>query len=153
MRKVYIGIDPGKSGALAYIEVNDAQITGKVMPFSEADYRFIIRYLAEEYAGNIVCAVEQVSAMPGQGVTSMFNFGKGFGWILGTLEAYSVPYELIRPQKWKKEFSVTSDKNTSIEVCKRLFPHVSLLPTERCKKDNDGMAEALLLCEYARRRM
>jgi crossover junction endodeoxyribonuclease RuvC len=151
--KVYIGIDPGKSGALAYIEVNDAQITGKVMPFSEAGYRFIIRYLAEEYAGNIVCAVEQVSAMPGQGVTSMFNFGKGFGWILGTLEAYSVPYELIRPQKWKKEFSVTSDKNTSIEVCKRLFPHVSLLPTERCKKDNDGMAEALLLAEYATRKM
>ena len=153
MSKVYIGIDPGKSGALAYIEVNDAQITGKVMPFSESGYRFIIRHLAEEYAGNIVCAVEQVSAMPGQGVTSMFNFGKGFGWILGTLEAYSVPYELIRPQKWKKEFSVTSDKNTSIEVCKRLFPHVSLLPTERCKKDNDGMAEALLLAEYARRKM
>lgn len=91
--------------------------------------------------------------MPGQGVVSMFNFGKGFGWILGTLEAYSVSYELIRPQKWKKEFSVTSDKNTSIEVCKRLFPHVSLLPTERCKKDNDGMAEALLLAEYARRKM
>ena len=153
MSKVYIGIDPGKSGALAYIEVNDAQITGKVMPFSEAGYRFIIRHLAEEYAGKIVCAVEAVSAMPGQGVTSMFNFGKGFGWILGTLEAYSVPYELIRPQKWKKEFSVTSDKNTSIEVCKRLFPHVSLLPTERCKKDNDGMAEALLLAEYARRKM
>ena len=107
----------------------------------------------EKYGANVRCCVEQVSAMPGQGVTSMFNFGKGFGWILGTLEAYSVPYELIRPQKWKKEFSVTSDKNTSIEVCKRLFPHVSLLPTERCKKDNDGMAEALLLAEYARRKM
>lgn len=91
--------------------------------------------------------------MPGQGVTSMFNFGKGFGWILGTLEAYSVPYELIRPQKWKKEFSVTSDKNTSINVCKRLFPQVSLLPSEKCRKDNDGMAEALLLAEYARRKM
>lgn len=153
MQKVYIGIDPGKSGALAYIEVNDAQITGTVMPFSESGYRFILRNLVETYRGNIVCAVESVSAMPGQGVTSMFNFGKGFGWILGTLEAYDVPYELIRPQKWKKEFSVTSDKNTSIAVCKRLFPHVSLLPTERCRKDNDGMAEALLIAEYARRKM
>lgn len=123
------------------------------MPFSESGYRFILRNLAETYRGNIVCAVESVSAMPGQGVTSMFNFGKGFGWILGTLEAYDVPYELIRPQKWKKEFSVTSDKNTSIAVCKRMFPHVSLLPTERCRKDNDGMAEALLIAEYARRKM
>lgn len=152
-RRCYIGIDPGKSGALAYIEVNDAQITGTVMPFSESGYRFILRNLVETYRGNIVCAVESVSAMPGQGVTSMFNFGKGFGWTLGILEAYDVPYELIRPQKWKKEFSVTSDKNTSIAVCKRLFPHVSLLPTERCRKDNDGMAEALLIAEYARRRM
>ncbi|MBQ8737780.1 MAG: hypothetical protein IJY78_08200 [Bacteroidaceae bacterium] len=123
------------------------------MPFSESGYRFILRNLVETYRGNIVCAVESVSAMPGQGVTSMFNFGKGFGWTLGTLEAYDVPYELIRPQKWKKEFSVTSDKNTSIAVCKRLFPHVSLLPTERCRKDNDGMAEAMLMAEYARRKM
>lgn len=150
---IYIGIDPGKFGALAFIEVNGDQITGTAMPYSEDGYRFAIRNLAEEHAGNIVCAVEAVTAMQGWGVTSAFNFGKGFGWILGTLEAYNIPYELIRPQKWKKEFSVTSDKNTSIEVCKRLFPHVSLLPTERCKKDNDGMAEALLLAEYARRKM
>jgi crossover junction endodeoxyribonuclease RuvC len=146
----YIGIDPGKSGALAYI-INDEDVN--VIPFDEGNYRLVIRSIVEKYGVNVRCCVESVSAMPGQGVTSMFNFGKGFGWILGTLEAYSVPYELIRPQKWKKEFSVTSDKNTSIEVCKRLFPNVSLLPTERCKKDNDGMAEALLLAEYARRKM
>ena len=91
--------------------------------------------------------------MPGQGVTSMFNFGKGFGWVLGLLDAYRLSYELITPQKWKREFGVTSDKNTSIAVCKRLFPTVSLLPTERCRKDNDGMAEALLMAEYARRKM
>ena len=89
--------------------------------------------------------------MPGQGVVSMFNFGMNFGFIQGVLKAYRIPYELVTPQKWKKEFSCTSDKNTSIEVCKRLFPKVNLKATERCKKDHDGMAEALLIAEYGRR--
>jgi crossover junction endodeoxyribonuclease RuvC len=150
MHKIYIGIDPGAKGSLAYI-VDGGEVNA--IPFNEDAYRLAIAALSAIDDAKVVCAVEQVSAMPGQGVVSMFNFGKGFGWILGTLEAYGVSYELIRPQKWKKEFSVTSDKNTSIEVCKRLFPNVSLLPTERCKKDNDGMAEALLLAEYARRKM
>nr|DAO72696.1 MAG TPA: HOLLIDAY JUNCTION RESOLVASE [Caudoviricetes sp.] len=91
--------------------------------------------------------------MPGQGVTSMFNFGQTFGWAQGVLEAMGISYELVQPQKWKKEFSITGDKNSSIMVCKRLFPGVSLLPAERCRKDNDGMAEALLMAEYAKRRL
>lgn len=91
--------------------------------------------------------------MPGQGVTSMFSFGLNFGWIQGMLTAYGIPFELVRPQKWKKEYSITGDKNTSIAVCKRLFPDVSLLPTERCRKESDGMAEALLMAEYARRKL
>lgn len=91
--------------------------------------------------------------MPGQGVTSMFKFGENFGFIQGLLMAYSIPYELVTPQKWKKEFQVTGDKNSSISVCKRLFPDVPLRRTDRCKKDHDGMAEALLMAEYARRRL
>ena len=83
----------------------------------------------------------------------MFSFGQNFGWIQGVLEAFGVSYELVQPQKWKKEYSITADKNTSIEVCKRLFPNVSLLPSERCRKDSDGIGEALLMAEYARRRL
>lgn len=147
---IFIGIDPGKSGALAYI-MDDGSVN--VIPYDKGHYKFALKNLADKGTENLRCCVERVTAMPGQGVTSMFNFGLNFGWILGLLEAYSIPYELASPQKWKKEFSVTSDKNTSIEVCKRLFPDVSLLPTERCRKDNDGMAEALLIAEYARRRM
>ena len=127
---VYIGIDPGKSGALAYIMEDVANI----IPFDEKLYKFALSGIASRGVP-IRCCVEAVSAMPGQGVTSMFNFGKGFGWILGLLDAYSIPYELVRPQKWKKVFSVTADKNSSIAVCKRLFPDVSLLPTERCRND------------------
>ena len=69
--------------------------------------------------------------MPGQGVVSMFNFGQNYGFIQGVLKAYNIPFELVPPAKWKKEFSVTSDKNTSIEVAKRLFPNVNLKATER----------------------
>jgi crossover junction endodeoxyribonuclease RuvC len=91
--------------------------------------------------------------MPRQGVTSTFSFGESFGWCQGILDAYGVSYELVRPLKWKREFSVTGDKNSSIAVCKRLFPDVSLKRTENCRKDDDNLAESLLLCEYARRKL
>ncbi len=83
----------------------------------------------------------------------MFTFGQNFGFIQGVLKAYGIPFELVRPQKWKKEFSVTGDKNSSVAVCKRLFPGVSLLRSDKCRKDDDGMAEALLMAEYARRKL
>ena len=141
----YIGIDPGAKGGLAGIR--DGGIT--VAPYEKSRYIEILSRVPLDS----VCCLEHVHAMPGQGVTSMFNFGQNFGWVQGVLEAMGISYELVQPQKWKKEFSITGDKNSSIMVCKRLFPGVSLLPTERCRKDNDGMAEALLMAEYAKRRL
>ena len=145
---IYIGIDPGTSGALAMISEGRA---AKVIPWSPEAYRDALAgvSLANEYA---IACLEKVGAMPGQGVTGMFNFGKNYGHIIGLLEANGIPYELVTPKKWQKEFGVT-DKNSSIEVCKRLFPGVSLRRTERCRKDDDGLAEALLMAEYARRRL
>ena len=144
----YIGIDPGKSGALAYIRENGM---ANVIPFDPSLYLFTLRTIAHD--DQAVCCLEHVNAMPGQGVTSMFNFGLNFGWLQGVMAALKIPYELVRPQKWRKEFSITGDKNDSIAVAKRLFPGVSLLPSDRSRKDNDGMAEALLMAEYARRRL
>lgn len=143
---IYMGIDPGKDGALAVI--SDAGVT--VIPFDERDYISCIRELEGKGAK---CCLERVGAMPGQGVTSMFKFGENFGFIRGLLQANGISYELVTPQKWKREFGVTGDKNNSVAVCQRLFPDVSLLRTNRCKKPHDGMAEALLMAEYARRRM
>ena len=144
---IYIGIDPGKSGAIAIMK--DGEITTNV--FDETAYIGLLRCVAEskELAG---CCLERVGAMPGQGVTGMFNFGMNFGFIQGALSAFEIPYELIRPQTWKKEFGITKDKNTSIQVCKRLFPNVNLLRTEKCTKPHDGIAEAVLMAEYARRK-
>lgn len=143
---IYIGIDPGKSGAMAVID----RATTILVPFSEEDYINSLKLLPAQLTR---ACLEHVSAMPKQGVTSMFNFGQNFGYIMGLLEAFGVSYELVRPQKWKKEFGITGDKNSSIEVCKRLFPGVDLRRTDRCRKDDDGMAEALLMAEYARRRL
>jgi crossover junction endodeoxyribonuclease RuvC len=141
---IYIGIDPGKSGGIAAI------IDGKAMAwaYDDAVLKNVLRTSGGE---GTMCFVEKVSAMPKQGVTSMFNFGKSFGYILGMLEYTETPYQLIPPQKWKKAYSLDGDKAHSIAACKRLFPEISLLRTERCSKEHDGMAEALLIAEYCRR--
>lgn len=141
----YIGIDPGKDGALAVLS-DGGEV--RVIPFDPEEYRNV---LGAVYGPSRAC-LEHVGAMPGQGVTSMFSFGENFGYIKGLLEAFGISYELVRPQRWKKEFGI-SEKNQSIEVCKRLFPGVPLLKNARCKKYHDGMAEALLMAEYARRRL
>lgn len=147
---IYVGIDPGKNGGIAVIaEDRSILYIGK---YSDEN----LLNVGDTYNGkylDIRCVLEKVNAMPNQGVVSMFNFGQNYGFIQGVLKAYNIPFELVPPQKWKKEFSVTSDKNTSIEVAKRLFPNVNLKATERCRKDHDGMAEALLMAEYARRRL
>lgn len=145
---IYIGIDPGKSGAMAIIfEGMDETM---LVPLDEQEYTNVLRNLSGQ---QVKSCLEHVTAMPKQGVTSMFHFGENFGYIKGLLEAFQIPYELVRPRKWKKEFGITGDKNSSIEVCKRLFPGVNLRRTDRCRKDDDNMAEALLMAEYARRHL
>jgi len=145
---VYIGIDPGKSGAMALILDNGSV---EAYSFGEGIYRDVLEHVSN--SGGCSAVVERVNAMPKQGVTSMFSFGVNFGYIQGVLAAFHVPFELVTPAKWKKEFGVTKDKNTSIAVAQRLFPQVSLLRTEKCRKPDDGIAEALLLACYAQRHM
>lgn len=148
---IYIGIDPGKNGGIAVIQdtgYGESYYHYYTYPYSDDNLLYVMKNFGDL---NSKCVLEKVNAMPGQGVVSMFNFGQNYGFIQGVLKAYNIPFELVPPQKWKKEFSVTSDKNTSIEVAKRLFPQVNLKATERCRKDHDGLAEALLIAEYGRR--
>lgn len=98
----------------------------------------------------IFAVVEKVGAMPGQGVVSMFNFGKSAGFIEGVLEAFGIKTLLVPPQIWKKSYNLGSDKQKSIEKCQEMHPELSLLPTPRCKKPSDGMAEAVLIAEYGK---
>jgi crossover junction endodeoxyribonuclease RuvC len=145
--KIYVGIDPGKSGALAVL-YPDGEV--KTLPFSQASYVVALNELRDH---DVVCCLEKVGAMPGQGVVSMFNFGHNLGFIEGVLQANLIAYQLVPPQTWKKEFSLTSDKAKSIEVCQKLFPKANLLATERSRKPSDGIAEAVLMAEYARRKL
>ena len=113
---IYIGIDPGKKGALAVIDTEAP--APFAVPFSESGYLDVLRGKDPDKS---IVALEKVAAMPGQGVTSMFNFGCGYGWLQGILEALRFPYELVPPQRWKKAFGATTDKQNRIRAAPRLL--------------------------------
>jgi crossover junction endodeoxyribonuclease RuvC len=144
-----IGIDPGKSGGISVIQGEHVQLY--VMPLT-ADGNISGKRIAEiigAFQPNYIF-VEKVHAMPGQGVTSMFTFGEGYGRILGALEALGESYELIAPQTWKKVVlkDTAKDKTAAIAFCERSYPNVSLLATDKCKKAHDGKADALCIAHY-----
>lgn len=146
---IWIGIDPGKSGAYAWIWGD----TVTAYPWDDELFISEMRSLAAsgEY---LKAVVEKVGAMPGQGVTSMFSFGKSAGYIEGVLAALGIPYQLVPPVRWKREYSlIGKDKRASVETCRKLFPGIDLRRTERCRTDSDGKAEAVLMAEWARRKL
>lgn len=158
---IWIGIDPGAKGAMALIgwdaslaefEATAALDVGPlIIPFDQE--RYVNTLLAVETSGvECVCCIEEVHSMPKQGVASTFALGKAYGWLLGILDAIGVPYQPIRPQAWKKEFGLNSNKENSIAVCKRLYPGVNLLRTDRSRKEDDNLAEAVLMATYAKRK-
>ena len=146
---IYIGLDPGKKGAMAIIGYSHETwetYMCKIIPYDPQEY---IKAL-KQYNGATVC-IEQVHSISKQGIASSFTFGVMYGWLLGVLDAIGVSYQTVSPQKWKKHFGLNSDKAKSVEVCKRLLPQADLKRTDRCRKDDDGMAEAALLAIYAKR--
>lgn len=145
---IWIGIDPGAKGAMAILGGSDGP---EIIPFDAQEYMERLRALKTEYK-DCICCIEAVQPIRGNGIIALFKLGQSYGWLLGMLDAIGIPYQPITPQKWKKEFGLTSDKAKSIEVCRRLFPDVILKRTERSKKDDDNMAEACLLALYAKRK-
>ena len=146
--KYYIGIDPGKKGGIALLG-DDGRVVA-ALPYSDTALLNITNSLTGE---DCRCCLERVHSMPKQGVASTFAFGLSYGFIKGVLEAFGLSYQEVLPQRWKKEFGLSNDKAASVDVCRRLFPSQSLRATERCRTDHDGMAEALLMAEYARRKL
>ena len=148
--KIYIGIDPGSKGGIAVI--TDTKIVSLSL-YDSFQIAHILSQIYGEYKENgIMCTLEKVHSMPRDGVKQAFKFGENYGFVKGTLMALGIPFQEVPPQTWKKEYSLlNTTKQDSIKRCKELFPNVNLLPTERCKKESDGLAEALLICEYGRR--
>ena len=100
----------------------------------------------EKFSGNTFVIVEQVSAMPGQGVTSMFNFGQTFGAIKGICAALSLPIFYVRPTKWKKHFElINASKDASRTKVIEMYPSIS----DRLRKKKDvNKADAILIARY-----
>lgn len=144
------GVDPGLTGGLAVIK-DLAPLDCRPMFVSGGDIDFddFAHYL-QTFSPDVV-AVERAQAMPKQGVVSMFNYGVGFGGLIGVCAALGLRCELVRPQDWKARVlrGTAKDKNAAIAYCRRAFPAVSLLPSERSRTNHHGMADALCLAIYA----
>ena len=152
-----IGIDPGISGSICFFQdgkINDVvemptmtegkknkkQVNGSQI-FNEISAR--IKKLNKN---DIKVVIEQVSAMPGQGVTSMFNFGQSFGILKGICSAMQLPMYFVRPAKWKKYFNlINSEKDASRTKAIEIFPYYS---SNLSKKKDSNKADAILIASY-----
>ena len=130
-----IGIDPGLSGAIAILENNKVLnlFDMPVMPEGKKNKRqlnsaLLVSLIKDNINTNeeVIVVVEQVNAMPGQGVTSMFNFGQTFGAIKGVCAALQLPIFFVRPSKWKKHFElINSSKDSSRTKAIEMYPKLS----------------------------
>jgi len=152
-----IGIDPGISGAICFFENGEVKdvIDMPTMADGKKNKRQInssqifneISTRIEHYSlNNVQAVVEQVSAMPGQGVTSMFNFGQSFGVIKGICAAMQLPIFFVRPTKWKKHFDlINSQKDASRTKAIEMFPKISSILS---KKKDANKADAILIASF-----
>ncbi len=156
-KMLIIGIDPGISGAICFFEdgeikdliempsmtegkKNKRQVNGSQM-YNEIESR-----IKNHQKKNIFVVVEQVSAMPGQGVTSMFNFGQSFGVIKGICSAMQLPIHFVRPSKWKKYFNlINTEKDASRTRAIEIFPYIS---PQLSKKKDSNKADAILIASF-----
>ena len=149
---IWIGIDPGAKGGYAVISKSETGQAVFAYPWDDDFFAMEMASLMQFKEHGIVAAVEKVGAVHGNGIVSMFNFGKNAGYIEGVLSALGIPYQLVPPNVWKREFSlIGKDKAASVAACRKLFPDLDLKRTERCRTDSDGKAEATLLACYAMR--
>lgn len=141
-----LAIDPGLTGALAFyapaapdlVTVDDMPVVDKDIDPAALARR--IRQLAPN-----VAIVERVSAMPGQGVSSMFKFGCGFGMVQGVVASLGIPIYLVTPAKWKRHFRLPAEKEAARAAAIKLWP-----TSDRFGRKKDaGRAEAALLARYA----
>ena len=152
-----IGIDPGISGSICFFQdgkildviemptmtegkKNKKQVNGAQV------YNEILKKIDKIEKHNVRVVIEKVSAMPGQGVTSMFNFGQSFGILKGICSAMQLPLYYVRPAKWKKYFGlINSEKDASRTRVIEMFPNFS---SQLSKKKDSNKADAILIASF-----
>tara|TARA_E500000178_G_C16908867_1_gene701616 strand:+ start:462 stop:959 length:498 start_codon:yes stop_codon:yes gene_type:complete len=150
-----IGIDPGLSGAIAILEDNKVLniFDMPVMAEGKKNKRQLnsaqlVNIIRDNTASidEVAVVVEQVNAMPGQGVTSMFNFGQTFGAIKGVCAALNLPIFFVRPSKWKKHFElINSSKDSSRTKAIEMYPSLS---NQLSKKKDVNKSDAILIARF-----
>lgn len=152
--KATVGFDPGKEGAFCLMQDGLMPVV-VTFPFNglEMDLRFIyewLRRIDDSYLSPPTLVIEKVHAMPGQGVTSMFTFGSGFGELKALAKILAYPTILVTPQEWKKHVLAGTDKSKGATVEWALRTYPSLQP-ELLKKSglaHMGKVDALAICHY-----
>ena len=152
-----IGIDPGISGSICFFQdgkiidvvemptmtegkKNKKQVNGSQI------YNEILERIKKLDKKDIKVVIEQVSAMPGQGVTSMFNFGQSYGILKGICSAMQLPMYFVRPAKWKKYFNlINSEKDASRTRAIEIFPYFS---GQLSRKKDSNKADAILIASF-----
>ena len=152
-----IGIDPGISGSICFFEdgkileviempvmtegkKNKKQVNGAQI------YNEFLKRINNKKDDEVRVVIEQVSAMPGQGVTSMFNFGQSFGILKGICSAMQLPMFFVRPAKWKRYFNlINSQKDASRTRAIEIFPYFS---SQLSKKKDSNKADAILIASF-----
>ena len=150
-----IGIDPGITGSICFFE--DGKIIDVIEMPNMAEGKKNKRQVNGAQVSNIIkerlnnekevlIVVEQVNAMPGQGVTSMFNFGQSFGVIKGVCSALNLPIYFVRPTKWKKHFNlIKTNKDASRTKVIEIYPEIS---SKIYRKKDSNKADAILIARY-----
>ena len=143
MSTLFIGVDPGKSGAIAFLDEALGERWFIKGDSTDHDLAEAVADASSQY-DRVFAVVERVSSSPQMGVKSAFTFGESFGKVQMVLAALKVPYELVSPSKWQGEMKCRTkgDKNVTKREAQRLFPDVKI---------THANADALLLAEYARR--
>ena len=152
-----IGIDPGISGSICFFEdgkileviempvMTDGKKNKKQVNGAQI-YNEFSKRINKKKDDEVRVVIEQVSAMPGQGVTSMFNFGQSFGILKGICSAMQLPMFFVRPAKWKKYFNlINSQKDASTTRAIEIFPYFS---TQLSKKKDSNKADAILISSF-----
>ena len=152
-----IGIDPGVSGSICFFKdgqildviemptMNEGKKNKKQVNGSQI-YNEIIKRIDKDVVSNTRVVIEHVTAMPGQGVTSMFNFGQSFGILKGICSAMQLPMYFVRPAKWKKYFNlINSEKDASRTRAIEIFPNFS---SQLSKKKDSNKADAILIASF-----
>lgn len=151
---IYIGIDPGFSGAIAFyapkkniVSIYDMPVYQNAKGKTEINLYELHDILAPETDEPHMAIIEQVAAMRGQGVTSMFRFGQSYGATQMAVAAHKIPMQFVTPAKWKSYLGLSRDKGVSRSLASQRFPKQADL-FKRVK--DDGRAEAALLALYGK---